>query len=82
MTRLQIILSRQPPTGPPASPSKRSPFWRLKSVLLAIVLAAAAFGMLLAAIFLGSVIAAFVLLLGALAVFIAGLKLFIWRLRQ
>ena len=75
MTRLQIILSpdRNPAAHQILSPPPRR-FWRLKAGLAALLMASAVIGLVLAALFLGSVIAYLLVILVLIVSVVAAIK--------
>jgi len=83
VSRLQIVLSRRGASGQRAvlQPSGGR-FWRIKAVLIAVLVAGTVIGLSLAALLLGSVIAAVLIILVSVAAVLAGIKALVRYLRN
>ena len=83
VARLQIVLSRRSASDQRAALRlPRGRFWRIKAILATAVATAGFIGLLLAALFLGSVIAAVLVILVSVVVGVAGLKALVRYLRN
>ena len=82
MGRLQIIVSRQGRAGPSPALPPGTRFGWLKAILATIVLGAAATGVVIASLFLGSVIAAFLIIAVTIVILVVGFRALLAWMRR